>query len=459
MKAARMPWLVRFGPAFAAAILALAIAACSSGSQQTSPPKVSKAEATRDVVDGKARLTSTIKVSMDRDFKFADSHLPVASQFDFTVPVAGGGTRRVLVQTADRSTTDNRLITLTTNELVPDGSTLHVQKKLFDGKGSGVVDAKVTADLDATMVLLASKALGATAPGFFDTPVQAPVSDQDRDAAAQRAVLQKHMQDRGSDPQTLQDALDIYDAIPVQLVASPKLRAALAALTGTFAEPALGYLLSSSNCTSRPVARIAFQAPPDNPDLTARVTFTGNGARVISINPYAEGERIEYLMPILAHEAIHCDNDDGLIEEVSATSFDGLLYIQLMSALPELADGRTKLARELNVDAIGLINSGQRLPESIGVLKSPGVSNILPDTNKLATSFAEFVAAAYPSVSSAPSPTEPLAQTYADILAEGAGMPKGDAFDLRYLDELVARSIDAKILTTDIVALQLQPAG
>jgi hypothetical protein len=180
---------------------------------------------------------------------------------------------------------------------------------------------------------------------------------------------------------------------------------------------------------------------------------------VISLNPFAEGERIEHLMPILAHEAVHCDGLDGRAEELAATAFDGLLYLNLVAAEPGLARAKTRVARELNIDAVALINSGGRLPESIGVLPSPGVSQILPGTNTTHGSFAEFIVAAYPQIDLATSPTEELAQGYADILAQAAGMERGDPFSIRYLDELLGRAIRPAVLVGAIQAFGLTPAG
>ena len=57
------------------------------------------------------------------------------------------------------------------------------------------------------------------------------------------------------------------------------------------------------------------------------------------------------------------------------------------------------------------------------------------------------------------SKTEPLATQYTQILAIAAGMPAGDAFDLRYLDEVVGRAMPAGALFESITALQLEPEG
>ncbi len=438
-------------------MLAASLVACSSGSDQLAPPRISSAVATRDVVNGDATLVSTVKVTFDREFKLAPGDLPFASNFELTVPLAEGGASRVLVRTAEVAAGSGRVVTLKVNSLLPEDAVLKVRRSAFQAKATGTIDAKIESPLDKTMVLLASKALTSTSEAFLGDTETAPVTPADRDVVAMRQVLERHLQQRQVDPQTLQDALQLYDLIPPEIVPSPKLRAALAALTGTFAEPAIASLLSANNCTRRPANRIAFQEPPGYPKLIARVTYVGNGARVVSVNPYAEGERIEHLMPILAHEAIHCDQQDSLVEELAATAFDGFLYLELVAADDSLAQARTRVARELNIDAIALINSGARVPESVGILPSPGVKTVLPGTNATAGSFAEFIVQAYDTIGQASSPTEALAATYATILAEVAGMPPGDAFDVRYLDELLGRAMNGRVFLTAIVAFGLAP--
>lgn len=415
--------------------------------------------AERDVAEGKAKLTSTVRVTLDRDFEVADTNLPLASLFEFKIPNVDGGESRVLVNTAELGQTNARLITLHTSTLIPDGSTLMIQRKAFQRKASGTINVEVRADLDAPLLVLATRAFVPTADGFFDDPETAPVSDADRDPAAMRTVLEEHLRQRGSNDASATRALAVYDSIPADIVPSPKLRAALAGLTGTFAQGAIDSFLTNENCTGQPARTIAFQPPPGNENLVARVTYHASGARVVSVNPFAEGERIEHLMPILAHEAIHCDKDDGLVEEVAATAFDGFLYLQLVAADPELANSRARVARELNIDAVAMINSGQRYPESFGVLKSPGVETVLPLTSITAASFADLVVASYPQITQTGSAPEPVAQAYADMLAEASGFKRGDPFDIRYLDELISRATDGGVLAAAIIAFELTPHG
>lgn len=420
-------------------------------------PGFASVVAERDVVGGKAQLTSTIRVMFDRNWQLVEDELPFASLFELTVPEIDGTSKRVFINTATRSESNSRLATLTVKELVPAGSTLTVERKAFERNGRGTISAEVEGDLDAALVVLASQAMVVANPAMFDKPTTPPVTAADSDSAAQREALEEHLRKRPGDPSTFVDqVLAVYDAIPAEIVPSPKLRAALAALNGTFAEPAISSLLTSENCTGKPAARVAFEPPPDFPDLLARVTME-NGARVISVNPLAEGDRFEFLMPLLAHEAIHCDDKSGRVEEIAAAGFDTFLYLQLVAIEPELTGAHTRVARELNIDAVGMINSGQRYPESVGILPSAGVKAILPLTNSAAGSFAELVANAYASVPDTASPPEQVAVDYTNILAKATGMDIDNPFNLVYLDELLSRAMDPGVFAGAISAFGLVP--
>lgn len=448
----------RHAPRAAALFLALAIlGGCGGTEPLPQPTAIAAIEAERVSEEGLATLRSRVTVRFDRAFRPGDSDLPLASHFELEVPEAAGGTRRVLVAEAKRSDADRRVVELEVDALLPRGTRLIVQRRLFDPAARGAIEATLEDGPDPAIVLLAERALTVSDPAFYDAAEPTPAAAEDDNPDALRRQLEQHLRLRGTTPEDAADALRIFDAIPPETVPAAKLRAALAALAGTFAEPALASLFTPENCTGLPVANIDFRVPPGADQLLARVTYAGNGARVISIQPSLGGERFELLMPLLAHEAIHCDRQDGRLEEIAATAFDTLLFLQLLLADPSLAEGRGRLARELRVDALALINSGGVLPESIGVLRSPGVEAVLPETTAPHRSFAEFVAASYPGVTQVQSPTERLALEYAAVLAAAAGMPPGDPFDPVYLDELLGRSLDAGALFELIAILALEP--
>jgi hypothetical protein len=335
---------------------------------------------------------------------------------------------------------------------------MRIRKSAFATGAEGEMTVEVSSDVVSPLaVLLASSALFINNGDLIASSGNAEVTEADRDPAAQRAALEEHLSTRGASADVVARALQAFDAMPPEIVQSPKLGAILAALTGTFAEPAIASLLTGDNCTHAPALQIAFKEPPDFPDLFARVTYSADGRRIVSVNPSLEGERIEHLMPILAHEAIHCDRNSGRFEEVAATAIDSFLYIQLLAPFPELVSGGTPLTRDLNVDAIAMINSGRAVPESIGILRSPGVETALPGTNAAFPSFGDLVVAAYPSIDYNESPDEPLAKAYVANLAELAGMEQKHAFDLIYLDELLARATDPEAYQAAILALELGP--
>ena len=437
------------------------LAGCDGGNSVTAPPEIKEAKATRDVVDGAAQLKTTITVLFDRDFSLVSSSVKLESRFELQVPdvPVQQGTKRVFVQSAERSSDNPRLVTLHINSLVPTGTTLSVARASFQSNMAGAATADVASDLTQLAAFLASHPLQPGKPAVVDPGVQAPVTAEDRDPTAVRNALGALLDRRGASSASRQAVLDRYDSIPPAAVPSPKLRAALAALAGTFAQPALDSLFTNNNCTGQPVALIAFQPPPGNPALLGQSTRQADGRRVISINPVLEGERIEDLMSMVAHEAIHCDNFDGRYEEIAATAFDSFLYLGVLVTDPSLATAGTLLSREFNIDAIALINSGRRYPESVGVLPSVGTTQVLPGTASPAAAFADYVAASYPEIQQNDSPEEPLARAYSDALAAIAGIPPGPPFNLTFLDQLLGAAMDPNILAADIGILGLVPAG
>lgn len=433
------------------------LAACG-GEPERVVPGIAAARAERTITDGVAQLASTVTVRFDRNFVIVEERLPISSLFELEVSGVDGARQRVLVKAAEQSRDNARIFTLKVDTLVPDGSTLKVRRSAFRKGEEGDLSSTVASDVSAAQAVLASMAFASTRADLFDGTQELPVRDADRDEAVQRAALERHLDLRGGSDEARQRVLDAFDTISPEVVVSPKLRAALAALTGTFAEPAITSLLTDGNCTGMPAQRIAFEEPPDYPELFARVTHTEEGARIVSISPRLEGEPFERLMPLMTHEAVHCDDKDGLFEEIAATAFDSLLYSQLLTLDPAIVEGGTLLARDLNADALAMFNSGRLAPESLGILPSIGVTQALPFTNQPSASFAEFVADAYPQVTATQSPDEALAQAYVDVLRGLLGLPAGSAFDLVYLDALIGAVADQALIVAVIGALELSPA-
>ncbi|MEX1103711.1 MAG: hypothetical protein WED87_05655, partial [Dehalococcoidia bacterium] len=427
---------------FPALLLAVLAAACGGGGGNgDSPIEIEEATSERGV-SSTGRQSSTVTLRFDREVSLARSQVPLASRIEVDMPdVISGGTRRVLVASAEVHPNDGRTILVTVSEPVPEGARIRIDRRAFDADAEGELLATVSSDLTPGFALLATTAFQSFLPGLLEQPEVPPVTDADRDPAAMRQLLEEHLANRGTNDDLRAQALAAYDAMPAEIVPSPKLRAALAALTGTFANPAIDYLLTDQNCTREPAALIAFQPPPEIPELLGRSTRSPDGARVISINPVTEGDRLEHLMALLTHEAIHCDRISGRFEEIAATAFDTFLYMQLIAADPTLVESNTPLSRDLNVDVIALINSGRAVPESVGILQSSGVTQAVPGSSSTAPSFGDLVIAAYESIEFNESAAEPLARAYVELLAQLAGMDSGPPFDLVYLDELLGRAM------------------
>jgi len=439
--------------------LAAGLIACGGEESGGSVPQIQEVTSER-VATASGKQTSRLTVRFDRAVELASARVPLASRIELDVPdLVGGGTRRVLVSTAELSKDDPKVMILTAEGLVPDGAKVRIDKRAFNADADGEIVGLVKSELSAAFALLATTAFESFLPGFL-APAEILAPDEaDRDQAAMRAELDGHLQRRGSNAEIRAKALERYDAMPVDTIPSPKMRAALAALTGTFADSAVDYLLTDKNCTGKPAALIAFQEPPEAPGLLGRSTFTQDRRRVISLNPITEGDRLEHVMALLAHEAIHCDRDDGRFEEVAATALDTFLYMQLLAVDPTLVQSNTPLARDLNVDVVALINSGRAVPESVGVLPSPSVNQAVPGSTARAESFGDLVIAAYESIEQNESREEPLAKAYVAVLAASANMPAGNAFDLAYLDEVLGRAMSPGVLAAALTALEMAPVS
>jgi hypothetical protein len=350
-----------------------------------------------------------------------------------------------------------RVVELVVDGLLPEGTTLEVEERVLRSGTTRRLTADIESDLSALQALLATRPLAITRPELVERVSTPPASAADRDPEAVRATLDAHLNARQLGPDQKSAVMARYDAISPAIVTSPKLRAALAGLTGTFAGPAIDDLLTAQNCTGQPAALIAFQPPPDYPDLAARGTRDPAGRRVVSINPNLEGERIELLMALIAHEAIHCDLEDGRFEEIAANALETFLFMGFLVADPSIIEPVTTLGREYVIATVAMVNSGFAVPESIGILPSPGVAQALPGTNAPFASYADYVAASYDEITHNESPEERLARSYILPLAQLAGMAAGNAFDLRYLDALLGRSLPPEALLFLVQLLELEP--
>lgn len=438
----------------------LATVSCGSdatGKDDVPRPTSATAERQRDA-DGAALLRSTIRITFPGEVALSGDAGDLLDHVRVQTP---GGTQglpaeELPIRSLRIDRQDPSVLVVETDGLVPGDSEVRIRREVLARGAEGSVATRVASDLTGLEVLLASYAMTPANAELYGQPVVAPVTAQDGDAAGMREALEEHLRQRGSNEETTARAVGAFDSVPTDIVPSPKLRAALASLTGTFAEPAIDHLLTGENCTGQPSERIAFQEPPEFPGILARVTYSEAGARIVSVNPDLEGELLQLLAPILLHEAIHCDREGAADEEVAATAFDTYYYLLVVASEPWVAREGTLLTRNYNVDALAMINSGRMVPESVGVLPSPGVSEVFPGLELEHGSFAEYIAAAYGQLAPVVSPDEALAQRYVANLAATLDLPVRSAYNLEYLDGLLGWTMDTAAFLAAIAALELE---
>ena len=438
--------------------LALAFAAsCGGGEPPPAPVRALEATAERVYQDELPLASSVVRVRFNRAVEPTKLRALNAA-FRLTLPegspLTGHSLEEMPVEGVE--VISSRVVELSVGALIVSGSILHVSTEALSGPDDEVT-VVVTSEFTELGVVLAGGVLAFGDLSLVEQrPPEAPVA-ADRDPVLVRAALEEHLDEREASAAVRETALFLYDGMDAEVIPSPKIRAALAALAGTFADAAVRSLLGPDNCTGQPASFIGFQEPPGDLDLVARITYDDEGGRVLSIRPDLEAAPFELLMPLLAHEAIHCDRADSLTEEIVASAIDVFLYIHLLISQPELARDTSPLARNFNIEALAMLNSGRAVPESLGILPSPHGREVLPESGVGYESFVDAIAAAYEDDVDATAPVEPVAQQYLDALAQAVGVPLGSAIDLNYVDLLLGRATTFEAISNLLELFDLAP--
>ena len=440
-----------------ALMVALAASCGGEGAPPSPPARPLEATAERLHEDGLPLNSSVVRVRFDGGVEPVTLRA-LHTAFRLTPPEDSPLTGHSLAEMPVEGVQiiSSRIVDLTVASLVINGSTLHVSASAFAESDEELTVAVVSEFTELGVVLAGGVLAFGDLTLVEPRPEETPTED-DRDPWKVRAALEKHLDERGASEPVRNTALLLYDGMDAEAIPSPKVRAALAALAGTFADAAVRSLLGPENCTGRPAAFLGFQEPPGNPDLAARVTYDDEGRRIISIRPDLEAGPFELLMPLLAHEAIHCDRLDSLDEEVVASALDVFLYIHLLISQPELAWDDSPLARNFNIEALAMLNSGRARPESLGILESPHGREVLPESGVSHRSFVDVIAAAYEEETDPSAPLEPVAQQYLDALAQAVDAPLGSALDLNYVDFLLGRATTFEAISNLLDLFDLVP--
>lgn len=440
-----------------AAIVAVLVASCGDSEPPPTPVRALQAIAERVHEDDLPLVRSRVRVRFNGEVRPVTLRA-LNTAFRLSLPEDSPLTGHSLAEMPvdGVEVIEPRVVELSVASLIVSGSTLQIAGGAIVG-----VERETALPVESEFTELGVVLAGGVLV-FGDLSLVEPRSRQipaetDRDPARVRAALLAHLDERQASEGVREIALALYDGMNPDIVPAPKARAALAALAGTFADGAVRSLLGPNNCTRRPAAFIGFQEPPGDPDLAARVTYDEEGLRVISIRPDLEAGPFELLMPLLAHEAIHCDQLDSLEEEIVASAIDVFLYVHLLISQPELAHDGSPLARNFNIEALAMLNSGRATPESLGILASPHGREALPESGTSHRSFAEVIAASYVDGADATAPVEPVAQQYLDALAQAVNAPLGSAIDLNYVDSLLARATTFEAISNLLQLFDLVP--
>jgi hypothetical protein len=146
------------------------------------------------------------------------------------------------------------------------------------------------------------------------------------------------------------------DATAKSKIPSPSLRAALAALTGTIAESAIGYVLHHTEpSTAQTVSSVRFGSTPNT---HAIAMFIGHE---IIFNQRYKGENPFTFVRIMAHEPLHggeATSSNSNYEEAVNSSLDDLVYLKQIAHHPGVARLGTELARVNNINGMWRLNGG-----------------------------------------------------------------------------------------------------
>jgi hypothetical protein len=183
-----------------------------------------------------------------------------------------------------------------------------------------------------------------------------------------RAELLRLLQDRL--PADAARSVAVFDdSVAVAKLSDPRLRAALALLVGTKAEPAVETILGDD------VLFVAFDDLPLVPflpgfDPVPVFALTGSvaGKYVILVNRRYEDDHFALLSPFLVHEALHVgDPADGRPEEVvNALLGNTFVTAELLADHPEIVAGDTELSRWLLTFVSGLLFNSKTPLEARG---------------------------------------------------------------------------------------------
>jgi len=248
--------------------------------------------------------------------------------------------------------------------------------------------------------LLALRPFKPTDPTLFfpsvytsDLPLRDATGDPPSEDQA-RQMLQELLQARfPSDPDKVKKGIDLYNDPETFLkISSPSLRAAFVALLDTAGDPAIDYILHATTSKGNPkFVLVRFSKFPENRSNTIGMAIPGQfddpEQVTIEINEKFQAENPFLFTDTIAHEALHDDESNSIVEEEINYTFDTLVYLELLAYYPELAQSGTWLSRWMNTNALSRLNSGAG--SELGLYDTNGNQPIWPGSDTETVSFDE----------------------------------------------------------------------
>jgi hypothetical protein len=185
-------------------------------------------------------------------------------------------------------------------------------------------------------------------PYFPGTEEFEPAAGPERPADELLAAAQRLTAARGDG--LSERAAELFaDATVVRRIPEPALRAAVVALVGTVAEPAVEWL------TGGRFERVEFGEVEG--EAVAQSLTGESGLQKIVVAERLRFEEPGLLSVVLAHEAMHVDAEASDLEELVATAAQALVHMQQLLADPQLAVLRTELAQSVNAWTVIRLNT------------------------------------------------------------------------------------------------------
>jgi hypothetical protein len=231
-----------------------------------------------------------------------------------------------------------------------------------------------------------------------------PALTEQETKAALRGFLEKRFP---CAPQRVLDGLAVFDSpLAEQKIADHTLRAALAALTGTFGEPAISFLLYQAPVTAIHFGVVIHYGDGFPTGTTATAYGLPDGTWDIVFDSRYRYTSFASLSALLFHEAFHvefpaADEEDGanpdgvgLPEEATAVALESIVYMQMLLTDPSLARLPDPLTRGASNHLVLVrLNSGAAGTDRLNVFLPDNEESIDPVAVEPLTEFYAYYAA------------------------------------------------------------------